>query len=321
MENTWVPRDVVTDCLKFMQTIIDNTTQRLEQIQYKMEVFKQNKELEKDEKTCPKSDLQKEWITPTVTDEGEPKKLQTRDSTNQLLSVMIKDMLKPQPKKVVEEPAQSKRGRPETIKDCHPQILKSLLNKWEKEIKVKLEKDQRSDAQFATVGRYVKKIPDVFLKYVGSKCQFKSQDVRVVLRSYLKTFTKGFIKMFPWPKNVNINDLFLDFIILCFPESKVEEILVNLLQEGEITHAIYESKMDQVEIRIKASKLCYKDLARANVCLRVISKKLPAHLTILKGQHLKKVHSVFEFFLSSEEWSISEPSTNQTEINTSKWLN
>jgi hypothetical protein len=44
-------------------------------------------------------------------------------------------------------------------------------------------------------------------------------------------------------------------------------------------------------------------------------------LTILKGQHLKKVHSVFEFFLSSEEWSISEPSTNQTEINTSKWLN
>mmetsp|Transcript_16524 Transcript_16524/g.19097 ORF Transcript_16524/g.19097 Transcript_16524/m.19097 type:complete len:185 (+) Transcript_16524:348-902(+) len=107
----------------------------------------------------------------------------------------------------------NKRGRPEYKKDLTPIALKNLLNKWERELAVRLKRDQRSDALFASVGRYIKKIPDIFLKYIGSKCQFKSKDIRVVLKAYLKCFLKGFLVMFPKHEN-NYEDLFFDFILL-----------------------------------------------------------------------------------------------------------
>jgi hypothetical protein len=107
-----------------------------------------------------------------------------------------------------------KRGRPEAVKDCNPLVLKSLLNNWERELDRRMGKMQRSDAQFATVGRYIKKLPDIFLKYIGSKCQYKSKDIRVVLRTYLKSFLKGFYGMFSCPDHITLEDLFLDYIIL-----------------------------------------------------------------------------------------------------------
>ena len=77
------------------------------------------------------------------------------------------------PEKVVEK--KNKRGRPEDVKDTRPIVLMNLLNRWEAELDRRLTRDQRSDAQFASVGRYIKKLPDIFLKYVGSKCQYKSR--------------------------------------------------------------------------------------------------------------------------------------------------
>ena len=61
------------------------------------------------------------------------------------------------------------------MKDTRPEVLECLLTKWELELDKRLKRDQRSDAQFASVGRYIKKLPDIFLKYVGSKCQYKSR--------------------------------------------------------------------------------------------------------------------------------------------------
>jgi hypothetical protein len=107
-----------------------------------------------------------------------------------------------------------KRGRPESSIDCNPAKLKKLMYNWEKGLIKRLERGQRSDAKFATVSRYIKKLPDIFLKYIGSKCQYKSKEIRVVLRAYLKSFLKGFISMFPCPNNIGYEELFYDYIIL-----------------------------------------------------------------------------------------------------------
>lgn len=77
-----------------------------------------------------------------------------------------------------------KRGRPEYIKDCDDPILDDLLNQWEKELERRLCREQRSDALFASVGRYIKKIPDLFLKYIGSKCQYKSKGKNIIVLNY-----------------------------------------------------------------------------------------------------------------------------------------
>ena len=66
-------------------------------------------------------------------------------------------------------PVRNRRGRPEDIKDCSEKALKELMRGWEEELIKRLGRDQRSDAFFASVGRYIKKIPDLFLKYIGSK--------------------------------------------------------------------------------------------------------------------------------------------------------
>jgi hypothetical protein len=79
-----------------------------------------------------------------------------------------------------------KRGRPECFIDCRMEKLKEIMRKWEIGLSKRLDKDQRSDAKFATVGRYIKRLPDVFLKYIGSKCQYKSKEITVVMKSYLK---------------------------------------------------------------------------------------------------------------------------------------
>lgn len=71
--------------------------------------------------------------------------------------------------------------------------------------------------------------------------------------------------MFECPETVKMEELFFDFIILCFPESKVSRIFKQLLEEGSITQEVYDSKIAQLAIRIKASKRSYKDLFNANI--------------------------------------------------------
>ena len=103
-----------------------------------------------------------------------------------------------------------RRGRPEQVKDLSLGALRGLLLNWEKQLKGRLRRDQRSDALFASVGRYIKKIPDLFLKYIGSKCQYKSKWIETVLKTYLKWFLTGFLVMFS-NHNDDIVELFYDY--------------------------------------------------------------------------------------------------------------
>lgn len=139
-----------------------------------------------------------------------------------------------------------------------------------KNCKNRLKRSQRSDASFASISRYIKKIPDIFLKYIGSKCQYKSRDIRVVVRSYLKSFLDGFIKIFKCPQHIDLIEYFIDYIILCYPETKVYTILKILHEENTINEAKYNDKVEQLGLRVKASKISFQELHKRNVCFQAI---------------------------------------------------
>ncbi|CAI2373989.1 unnamed protein product [Moneuplotes crassus] len=201
---------------------------------------------------------------------------------------------------VIKEANKSKRGRPEVLKDTRIPALKNVMEEWEIELIKRLTRDQRSDAFFASVGRYIKKIPDLFLKYIGSKCQYKSRDMKVVLRSYLRCFISGFLPLFPLCKRDNclkgFIDIFCDFCNLSFPDAKCQILLKELLKEGSISKEVYERKVVNCKERIKASKMSYRKLYDNNRCFQLICAKLSNHFFHLKGSNLKKIENVLDFF-------------------------
>lgn len=188
-----------------------------------------------------------------------------------------------------------RRGRPEDIKDCSPQKLIGLFKAWEEELIRRLNRDQRSDAFFASVGRFMKKIPDIFLKYIGSKCQYKAKDIRIVLKSYLRSFLNGFIVVFPISEEYDKLDVFCDYCILAFPDSKIKAIFRMMKNEGSMTDKVYLLKLEQLKIRIKASKMSYKDLWNANKCFQIICLSLSKHFTVLDGNNLKRILIVLHY--------------------------
>lgn len=157
-----------------------------------------------------------------------------------------------------------KRGRPEEEKDTSISVLRMKYSAWQELLVTKAKKNQRSDAKTASIARHIKKMSDYFLKHIGSKCQYKSKDLSAVVRSYLKSFMTGFVKFFKLQKYSDLFTLFLDFIVLCFPESKVTEIVKelknqNCLSEGESIHLL-----SQLTIRKSASKASFTNLYDAN---------------------------------------------------------
>lgn len=290
MEEFTFSHEVIENLILFFESMQESTRQRIDKIDEKLQKSRQEVTIPK-EILLLKQNPQIEEI-PNVDDCGEGKiKIMTQ------IKKTINEFFNPED----DSEPKVKRGRPEAVKDCNPLVLKSLLNSWEKELDRRMGKEQRSDAQFATVGRYIKKLPDIFLKYIGSKCQYKSKEIRVVLRTYLKSFLKGFYRMFSCPPHIKLKDLFLDYIILWFPDTKVTAIFDELLEEGSILHEEYEQKIDQLKLRTKASKISYKELVDSNLCFQVIAGRLPEHLKLIRGQNLEKLKNVLTFLLSSKE--------------------
>lgn len=157
-----------------------------------------------------------------------------------------------------------KRGRPEEEKDECITAVQEPYQVWFNNLCKKLENNQRSDARTATIARYAKKIPDAFLKYIGSKSQYKSKDIRKVMRSYLKAFFKCFIPVFGLESYVGKGKLFIEFIVLCFPETKVSQILSLLKEQSFESLDNWFSFKEQLKIRKGASQKKFKELYFTN---------------------------------------------------------
>lgn len=85
-----------------------------------------------------------------------------------------------------------KRGRPRVVKDINVDtIWNEVLEKLA--TKANARKGQRTDAKNASICRDAKRVVDHMLKYIGSKCRYKSTKDTDVIESYAEAFTIGFL--------------------------------------------------------------------------------------------------------------------------------
>ena len=136
-------------------------------------------------------------------------------------------------------------------------------SKWIEQFVGKSGKKQRSDAKFASIARYFKKIPLIFLGHFGSKWKYKSSDIFDVIGEYLRIYTLWFKPLYEINQEtlakyeVNGVNMFLYFMLLDFPEtrwSEVLSILKNANNDRIMDSKTYERMMDLLEIRKSASK-------------------------------------------------------------------
>ena len=156
------------------------------------------------------------------------------------------------------------RGRPEKKIDTRIENLLKIFNsKWIKKFVGKSGKKQRSDAKFASIARYFKKIPLIFLEHFGSKWKYKSSDIFDVIGEYLKIYTLWFQPLYEINQEaldkyeVDRVSMFLYFMLLDFPETRwceVLSILKNAKNDKIMDSQTYERMMDLLEKRKSASK-------------------------------------------------------------------
>ena len=160
---------------------------------------------------------------------------------------------------IEEEIKNSTRGRPKKEVVINDKKLKGILKCWAIDLDDKIEKcskSKRTDALDVTIKRKILKIPDVFLKYIASKSQYKSKDLKVSLLAYIDSFFKGFVPIFKYtlPKNYKkgcveekklINDFF-QYCVLSFPKDRVRKLL-DMCKNSPYSSSNIESIFDQLE--------------------------------------------------------------------------
>lgn len=166
--------------------------------------------------------------------------------------------------------SEKKKGRPKKSKDTSKEAIQKIFEKNHKKVWDKLKKDHRIDSRTSIVARAVKGLPDDILKYVGSVPEYKNKDIKVVLAAYLQAY-KVFISHFG-DFNNDIYQGFYDFITLKFPETRVNEIIDNLMANRSISSEVFIRVKDQLKIRTKASKALFSKLYKMNSCYKFISQ-------------------------------------------------
>ncbi|CAI2370443.1 unnamed protein product [Moneuplotes crassus] len=171
------------------------------------------------------------------------------------------------------------RGRPRIIKDTDKDVI---WNQIFEQLAIKGSKrriKQRIDAKTASICRDSKKVVDHILKYVGSKCRYKSSDMEEVIDSYAEAFTVGFVPAVL--EGGAVEDkirLFCQFIVLSYPEAKVGTIISSLEEANYLSFDESQNLLRQVKIRKLSSKKNFQNLVSQNVCFKNIILKLLAKL-------------------------------------------
>jgi hypothetical protein len=174
------------------------------------------------------------------------------------------------------------RGRSEKVKNPSKSDLDQLF--LEHMAVLGKPSKQRLDARTSTICRILKKIPTIFLKDISSKSQYKSNEIDFILRAYLFSFKKWFLEFYDLDEGTDKVKLFLDYIVLSFPEKKVKVIL-TILQKHDLLsyYCKLDSLKEQVGIRTKASKSNFIQLIEANNCFKLICSQMLNKLSELGG--------------------------------------
>ncbi|CAI2370358.1 unnamed protein product [Moneuplotes crassus] len=171
------------------------------------------------------------------------------------------------------------RGRPRKIKDTDKDTLwAEILDKLVLKANDRKAK-QRADAKNTSVCRDVKKVVDHILKYIGSKCRYKSANMAHVIESYTEAFTVGFVPIiFEGEALDNKVKTFCEFIIIAYPKEKVQKIITMIKEAGFLDAHECENFMSQLNNRKKSSKANFQRLVRQNSCFKSIILKLLSKL-------------------------------------------
>ena len=146
------------------------------------------------------------------------------------------------------------------------------------------------------------KLPDILLKFVGSKCKYKSQNIYEVLECYLKTFTDGFMKLHDILERdeFSLLDLFLDFIVLCFPESKVLEILGLMTEVPHVSSKKLDMLSKQLKMRVGSSKKSFQKFIHDNKCFQIVIMKVLQTTDCNDSEKEEKLSSVLRNLITNE---------------------
>ena len=211
----------------------------------------------------------------------------------------------------IDDKKKSERGRPRKEIIINNQELTRVLKIWVQDLDKKIGKCSpkgRTDALDVTIKRKICKISDVLLKYISTKSQYKSKDLKISLHAYIETFVKGFAPIFNYslPKNFDegskeeeklISDFF-DFCILSFPKDRVKKLL-EMYRDSSFPSIDISSKLDEIEEIGGTSLVSFKKLYEANVSLQFICKHLNTILSLIKMKHEDCVHTTLNKIIKS----------------------
>ena len=92
-------------------------------------------------------------------------------------------------------------------------------------------------------------------------------------------FVLGFLPYFGLHPDVSKFDLFLDFIVLFFPESKLQTILNELLEAKSLSRERFDDLSSQLKIRTSPSKASFHKLYLCNSSFKLIITKVLQNLS------------------------------------------
>ena len=187
----------------------------------------------------------------------------------------------------------SKKGRPPKIiifsEDMHDKIFTEWLNKLWMKLNTRSDSENtRSDSENAIIARSIKLFPDIYMKAVTSKANYKTKDYSVYITSWKKAssiFTTHYGRF-------NDNDIeeCLEFTTLKGPSKRLDEI-ISAFESAYcfISKGFLKSLRDQLEIRTKASMTELSKFYKMNSWYRFICKIVITKLAYSEDEKHKKI--------------------------------
>jgi hypothetical protein len=171
----------------------------------------------------------------------------------------------------------SRRGRKDGLRRVDDQTLQTIFDKWAEEFLNLVDSQKtpiikhRPDSFIGKMGRCLKRISHIFLHGVGSQCMFKSNFLNRYLTEYLFAFM-AIVKYFDLQETKNVDELekmFLQFIVLYYPEGKVEKVLIKHKEDSDLPDSFYTDLLNQLKCRSKTSIDWFESLLYENCMFRL----------------------------------------------------
>ncbi|CAI2371246.1 unnamed protein product [Moneuplotes crassus] len=196
---------------------------------------------------------------------------------------------------------QPSRGRPRANKNVSEEALwKQVIGEFSRRANKRI-RSQRTDARNTLMCWNFRRVANYILKYVGSKCSYKSNKIEDYIKPYAEAFTVGFVPIiFGGQSTLNKVKTFCEFIVLSYSAPKVKTILGKCMDEGLLHESEYQSLMNQLRERKNSSMSNFKKLASENSCFERLLLEILSKLPLMNLNDEEGYKKVLEMILNIE---------------------